>query len=321
MWEKIHWWAFALLDWKNSNSLKISMTILWGSNKQNIEIEQHKMSNILLEDENLPSKLKQEISDFVTDLLNIGEEGSEIHITCGSAESMNSLPIIKRLDVGIWLWSFDERSYPMLLQSVISDLFHEATLPRENISINARGFYPADYAKKILKSENQWKLLQQDWLAQFRIICKEISADIIKVIQAKKNISDNLREGVQALAEHFANKRKKASESLWSYGSPRFISLSEEQDVRNLILIVPELREIFWTFFLEEFWRENNICMKAYWEKSNPPFSDVEATYIADRLDSRSGTLSALIPMKTWERERLTQDVIQKNTFWKRLFK
>ena len=304
--EKLYWWAFALLPWNNEATFTISQSIISGSTKNNINLVTSTKTTLSLWEENPSQVLEQNISRLVNDLLALKQWDWRIHITCWTPEDMVSQPVINKLDPSTSLLEINETHHPMILQMLIRDFFKKIIPEWTNIEVEPRSYVPESCMQDMLK-EVKPKQSSSEW--EWKRIFEAISAEIRKVIRWKKWISDDLRRGIELLAKLHADNQKVLPEWGWSLFASRFIGIPRERNHMNMVLIAPELRKIFSRVFFQELWADYNICMKAYWEKPNPPFSDVAMTYIADSIDKREASSPTLVSMGNWECERLLESI------------
>jgi len=76
----------------------------------------------------------------------------------------------------------------------------------------------------------------------------------------------------------------------WDKIIQRFISAFHRDDIINIIFADPFLKKIFARELIKAANIDHNICLKGQQEKKSPPFADVVATFLADKMDIRDGT-------------------------------
>lgn len=67
-------------------------------------------------------------------------------------------------------------------------------------------------------------------------------------------------------------------------------SLDVDGDIRNLIFLDSELRQIYTDTYMRQLNIQHNVCFKSALDKVCPPFADIAGTHLADLMDERDGT-------------------------------
>ncbi len=324
--EKIFWWAFVVLpdrDW-----LQSSQVIVWWEIKDDITIH---WSPQRIPFKNI-GELRSQIWRFVQELVALQPKGMKVPISCWVWNTINAQSIVSQfwhrsLRKVIWwgtkaalmelkgewktqlIWP---TSYVNRLKDWFSreaffhglwDLFWNVPMNKRVIR-DKRLYNTADEMDKLWLWRDLRLLL---WNYQIGIeLINSIFSSIFDnpgLIPWEVQASEDLKDDVKKLAVEFARYAKDilvmGQSDKW-YAN-RFISIDNKEDIRNLIFAVVELREIFCKTYLGELWFTHNVCMKPTWATPTPPFWDVAATFIADMIDERDGTLPSTASVNYWE--------------------
>lgn len=325
--EKLYGWAFVILPkWED---LQCSRAIISWVEKSDITIHEHtkvSFSNL--------QELRWQVASFVQSIIELQPRWIKIPVSCGIANSLDATLLLwwfwDRWFRKVWSWKTKQliASIPELevlrLQNNLSreqwdqlrgelskkltfsalwDLFKSGNHFSKRLQVDKRWYGTAD-ERDILDIGRDMRLMFSELL-----IGTELMDDIFHfladedILKWKKSPTWEMKEKVSELAKRYAgifqdqlSKRHIGGEYI-----NRFINIGDENDIRNIIFIVPELRQIFSEVFLSELGFQHNVCIKPTWAKPSPPFGDVVATFLADMMDKRDGTRPSTASINYWE--------------------
>lgn len=329
--DKIYGWAFVILPDKEV-WLKTSQAIVGGSQKNNILLESHVMSPLDTSSPHISSELRKQVSSFARDIVELNWPWRKITITSGVANSIDASSMIwgfasKSLrkiipwDTKMYIREFDwigtklklkwacnesiedtiKRASRDISFKVLWDLFQKWTPVSKRLKVDRRAYNSAD-ERDMLGLWKDMRLILSEYGIWMELIDETYSL-LVEMIWEKTEPTERIRELVRELATKYAeaNIPHLQQRQVWWDHVQRFVSIDNNMDIRNIIFVNDELRNIFSETFLKVAWFKHNICLKPHWAKPSPPFGDVVATFLADEMDIRDWTSPTSVGIFHWE--------------------
>lgn len=288
--------------------IQISQTVVSGSEKDDIQIIEHENIPVVERGEQAARNIAKKIKEFRKNLIKINQRQEKIPITFGVENNLDICDVVKgfsskvfkqllspkikqivqdvnRIDPTQW-----QEESSGVMKMAMTDLFKKFPSAKK-FSLDPRGYLSAMEVGSVVGLDRDEQQIMNE-LALDPAWLDTVFAKIVPVIDNGVEVDDELR----ALVEEAGHKFSKLSGMHLQSKNPeagsiqRFIHVANEWDLRNQILRVPELRDIFVKIFMKECNFKHNICLKPSWAEANPPFSDVVSTFLADNMDKRDGT-------------------------------
>jgi len=307
--DRFYWGAFVVLP--TEDGLQTSQTIVSWEQKDDITIHSHNKVPF-----NWINSLRTHIQDFVKNCTELQGTMGKVPISCWVANSINPWRIVldlrhKKFKQIIWgrtkrkLWELDKAIWLRSINPVrdvteqwlardalffaLSDLFKKA--PKSwRVSLDMRAYGSADEMDDLWLGKDLRLFI---WSHMLGIdLLNDVYWELSDVLAWMKEPSTELKTKIRELAFRYVDITRNQL-SIWQSDKGfinRFISIDNEDDIRNMIFVLPELRELFCSTFISELWFSHNICIKPHWAKPSPPFGDVAATFVADMIDRQNGS-------------------------------
>lgn len=318
--EVFYWGTFVVLP--GSNHLQVSSTIIRWEQKDDIQVVESNKMIIALEGEQCYSELKRNSAECVSKVLALqwGEEA--IHMTCGVANAVDSWTVLKGVvphvktlpnspftennlelyellqDNPMWgliIWEgwrvvTPEDFLREMLGWVLRDIFEG--WPRNNMLEVDLRYYDVGYRAReaLQRSDYEW-VKNADaffWVDDVnylrRLLPKIVNSDGV----LPREVINIVRKIAIKSASIFSQQYKEDWHG--NVVGSRFSRAPYEEYIVNEVFKDPYLKKIYVETLMEKIWISHNVCFKPNWEKSNPPFADVVATFLADKMDKRDGT-------------------------------
>ncbi len=313
------WGTFVVLP--DGAGQKISCSIVEWSEKTNIRLRETSLLKWDQEWQAWYETLEMYVNYVAGRVNELQQWPWPVHITCWVAETVDYISVIeKQFPKAEWLipsswymmWLLHMYQNPLnrdfildqagrqddrfssvferdMIATIIYDLFQSALW--DSIYVDKRSF-----SAWVKEREDSWRsddeLLERfdRWMGiqETELLRKTLP----KLIWTGGIIPPRVIRAVQLLWERFweALVKRFITHEGWEKIIQRFISSFHDEDVMNLIVADPFLKQTFAKELIKSARIDHNICLKWKQERKSPPFADVVATFLADKMDQRDGT-------------------------------